>query len=74
MLSFFNTKNEVSPVEGLGCNDRKCIYSKQKGCTATKVMYLDGRCVTKCSESDINGLMTKFKGGRKDNRVSGVLR
>jgi|GEM_PF-2891366 len=61
-------------MKGLWCNDLKCIYPKQGECTAAKVVRINGQCVTRCCKDDINGLMTKFKGGRKDNRISGVLK
>ena len=61
-------------MKDLGCNDLKCIYPKQGECTAARVVIDKGKCVTRCCKDDLNGLMTKFKGGRKDNRVSGVLR
>lgn len=54
-------------MEGLECNDFRCIYyKKKKGCTATKVFFLDHKCATRCCKDAINNLMTKFKGGRKD--------
>lgn len=54
-------------MEGLKCNDFGCIYyKKEMDCTAAKVTRLNGKCVTRCSKDDIKGLMTKFKGGRKD--------
>jgi hypothetical protein len=66
-------------MKGLGCNNAKCIYSnkapiKQRECTATNAMILDGKCVTKCYQAEINNLMTKFKGGYKDQRVTGMLK
>jgi hypothetical protein len=66
-------------MKGLGCDNAKCIYSnkaeiKQRECTANKVILLDGKCVTKCYQTDINGLMTKFKGGRKDCHITRTLK
>lgn len=61
-------------MKGLKCNDFKCIYLKEKECTATDVYIINHNCVTTCCEDDVKDLMTHFKGGRKDQRVSGVLK
>ena len=66
-------------MKGLECDNAKCIYShklsaKQSECTAAKVIFQGGKCVTKCYRTEINDLMVKFKGGRNDQRVTGMLK
>ena len=61
-------------MKGLICNDFKCIYSKLKECNAANVSIVNHKCVTMCSTDDLNNLMTQFKGGRADNRVTRMLR
>ncbi|SFM09393.1 hypothetical protein [Pelosinus propionicus] len=66
-------------MKGLECDDAQCIYSNQaeikdRECTATKARIIGGKCVTKCHKEELNGLMTKYKGGRCDQRIKGMLK
>jgi hypothetical protein len=66
-------------MKGLGCDNTKCIYSnkaeiKYREYTTTKAMILNGKCVIKCYQTDINSLMIKFRGGRNNQRITGMLK